>query len=61
MTMREAVEIIRESPLWECLTIGEKLDALLYAVDTVEGLRTMRNEQLDVSDIIGEIFAGYNS
>ena len=29
MTMRETVEIIKESPLWDVLTTGEKLDALL--------------------------------
>jgi hypothetical protein len=53
------MEIIRESPLWDMLTIGEKIDALLHAVQNVDGLRSKRTEQVDVSDIIGEIFNDY--
>ena len=60
MTTRETVEIIRESPLWRQLSIGEKMDALLYAVETVDGMKASRYEQIDVSDIIGEIFSGSN-
>ena len=59
--MREPVDIIRESPMRQYLTIGEKIDALLYAVDSVDGLRTTRTVPVDVSDIIGELFAGHNS
>ncbi len=59
MTTRETMEIIRESPLWDMLTIGEKIDALLHAVQNVDGLRSKRTEQVDVSDIIGEIFNDY--
>jgi hypothetical protein len=61
MTMRETVEIIKESPLWNMLTTGEKLDALLDAVENIDGAKTSRNEQIDVTDIIGEIFKGYSA
>jgi len=61
MNMRETVEIIKESPLWDILTTGEKLDALLDAVQNIDGMRTSRDEQIDVTDIIGEIFRGYNA
>lgn len=61
MTTRETVEIIKESPLWDLLTTGEKLDALLDAVHNIDGLRQSRDEQIDVTDIIGEIFRGYNA
>ncbi len=61
MTTRETVEIIRESPLWDILTTGEKLDALLDAVQNIDGMRESRYEQIDVTDIIGEIFKGYNA
>lgn len=61
MTSRETVEIIRESPLWDRLTTGEKLDALLDAVENIDGMRTSRYEQVDVTDIIGEIFRGHNA
>jgi hypothetical protein len=56
MTMRETVEIITESQLWQMLPLGEKMDALLYAVENLDGSRSGRNEQIDISDIIGEIF-----
>lgn len=61
MNMRETVEIIKESPMWDILTTGEKLDALLDAVQNIDGMRTSRDEQIDVTDIIGEIFRGYNA
>lgn len=61
MTVRESVEIIRESALWDVLTTGEKLDALLDAVHNIDGMRASQDEQIDVTDIIGEIFRGYNS
>ena len=61
MTTRKTVEIIRESPLWDILTTGEKLDALLDAVQNIDGMREQRYEQIGVTDIIGEIFKGYNA
>ena len=61
MTMRDTVEAIKESPLWVTLTLGEKLDALLYAVNSTEGAVPSGCEHLDVSDIVGEIFADYNN
>lgn len=61
MTMRDTIEAIKESPLWVTLTLGEKLDALLYAVNSAEGAMLSRYERVDVSDIVGEIFCDYNN
>ena len=61
MTMRDTIDAVKESPLWGTLTLGEKLDALLYAVSSAEGSVPSRYEQVDVSDIVGEIFADYNN
>jgi len=59
--MRDTIEAIKESPLWVTLTLGEKLDALLYAVNSTEGAMLSRYEHVDVSDIVGEIFCDYNN
>jgi hypothetical protein len=61
MTTKETVEIIRESPLWQTLSVGEKMDAIVYAVESVEEMLARRTEEVDITDIIGEIFADYNS
>ena len=61
MTMRETVEIISESPLWQTLSLGEKMDAILHAVDSVEGMLASRREEIDISDLIGEIFRDDNT
>ncbi|MGC2063087.1 MAG: hypothetical protein WA610_08915 [Thermodesulfovibrionales bacterium] len=59
--MRDTIEAIKDSPLWSTLTLGEKLDALLYAVGSAEETMLSRYEHVDVSDIVGEIFADYNN
>lgn len=61
MTTRDTIEAVRESPLWGTLSIGEKLDALLYAVESAEEVLANRREYLDISDIVGEIFADYTN
>ncbi|MBA4374196.1 MAG: hypothetical protein C0402_15200 [Thermodesulfovibrio sp.] len=61
MTMRDTIDAIKESPLWSTLTLGEKLDALLYAANSAEGVLLSRYEQVDISDIVGEIFSDYNN
>ena len=61
MTMRETVEIIRESPLWETLSVGEKMDAIVHAIEIVTGRQENRREEVDISDIIGEIFTDKNA
>ncbi len=54
MTAKETVEIIRDSSLWKVLSIKERLEATAYA------MRITGNaiEDEDVSDIIGEVYAG---
>jgi len=59
--MRETVEIIRESPLWETLSVGEKMDAIVHAIEIVTGRQENRREEVDISDIIGEIFTDKNA
>ena len=61
MTMRETVEIIRESPLWETLSVGEKMEAIVHAIDSITGAQENRREEVDISDIIGEIFRDNNA
>ncbi|MBI5639452.1 MAG: hypothetical protein HZA17_03405 [Nitrospirae bacterium] len=59
MTARETVDIIRESSLWKTLTIKEKVEALAYAMVSVEDRLNTPGEEnaADVSDLIGEIFS----
>ncbi len=38
MTIRETADIIRESSLWNELTIKEKVLALTHAIEVVEGI-----------------------
>jgi len=61
MTMRETVEIISESPLWQTLSLGEKMDAILHAMGSIEGMPASRREEVDISDLIGEIFRDDNT
>ncbi len=37
MTIRETVDIIRESSLWETLTITEKAEVLAHVIETARG------------------------
>lgn len=57
MTVRETVEIIRESALWDTLTIKEKTEALAYAMESTRCRMAGEDSGQDVSDLIGEIFA----
>ncbi len=54
MTAKDTIEIISNSSLWDTLSAKERLDAIAYALDVV-GIK-LDNE--DVSDIIGEVYAG---
>ncbi len=54
MRAKETVAIIKDSSLWKILSIKERLEAVAYTMhitgDTIE--------EDDVSDIIGEVYAG---
>lgn len=54
MTAKETVTIIRSSSLWKILSIREKLEAIAYTMESTGA----RLEDEDVSDIIGEVYAG---
>lgn len=57
MTVKETVDVIRESALWNTLTIKEKVEALAHAMETVEcRLKAVDNERNDLAERIGEIF-----
>ncbi len=54
MTVKETVELISDSSVWKILSIKERLEAVTYAMNiTGETI-----EEEDVSDIIGEVYAG---
>lgn len=58
MTAKETHDIIKDSSLWDALTVGEKIEALVYAVESIGCLiGTMEDDSYDVSDIVGEIFS----
>ena len=55
MTKREIIDIIKESPLWNFLSIGERKDALAYAVKSVNRM-SLQEDKTDISDTVGEVF-----
>jgi hypothetical protein len=58
MTAKETVDIIRESALWNTLTIKEKVLALAYAMEAVEGrLHEAERSQEETTDLVGEIYS----
>ncbi len=56
MTAREIIDIVRESALWDYLSISEKKDALVYAVKSIQNVSVDKEEQVDIADIVGEVF-----
>ena len=54
MTAKETVEIISSSSLWKTLSIKEQIDAAAYAMK-IAGISL---EDENVSDLIGEVYAG---
>jgi|GEM_PF-3468553 hypothetical protein len=54
MTAKETIDIIRESSLWESLTLREKTEAIAYAIEAV-GCAMNSSVENDVSDILKEI------
>ena len=54
MTAKETIEIISNSSLWKTLSIKERIDAAAYALK-IAGITI---EDGDVSDLIGEVYAG---
>ena len=55
MTAKETIEIISNSSLWKTLSIKERIEAATYAIE-VAGI-TLGDD--DVSDLIGEVYAGW--
>lgn len=58
MTKKETMDIIRESPLWKSLPLRERFEAIAYALEAVGCKLDRREDALDISDIIGEIYSG---
>ena len=54
MTAKETIDIISDSSLWKTLSIRERIDAASYAMK-VAGITI---EDDDISDLIGEVYAG---
>ena len=54
MTAKDTIDIISDSSLWKTLSIRERIDAASYAMK-VAGI-TIEDE--DISDLIGEVYAG---
>ena len=54
MTAKETVDIISCSSLWKMLSIKERIDAASYAMK-IAGISL---EDENVSDLIGEVYAG---
>ncbi len=54
MTARETLDIISDSSLWQTLSIKERIEAAAYAMK-VAGISI---EDDDVSNLIGEVYAG---
>lgn len=54
MTAKETIEIISNSSLWKTLSIKERAEAAAYAMK----IAGIKHEDEDVSDLIGEVYAG---
>ena len=54
MTTKETIGIISNSSLWKILSIKERLEALAYTMACTGS----ELDDEDVSDIIGEVYAG---
>ena len=54
MTAKETIGIISNSSLWKILSIKERLEALAYTMARTGS----KLDDEDVSDIIGEVYAG---
>ncbi len=54
MTAKDTVTLISGTSLWKTLSIRERLDAVAYAMK-ISG-STLEEE--DISEIIGEVYAG---
>ena len=54
MTAKETIDIISNSSLWETLSIRERIEAVTYAMKIAGS--SLDDE--DISDIIGEVYAG---
>ena len=55
MTAKETIDIIRESPLWDTLLLGEKVEAIAHAL---EAAGCGPKETDDISVVVGETYAG---
>ena len=56
MTMKDTAEAVRESSMWNLLSTGERIGALLYALDRSED-PSDRYGHSDVTDIVGEVYS----
>jgi hypothetical protein len=54
MTAKATVEIIKESSLWDTLSIKERIEAIEYAI----GAADADIEKGNVCDLIVEVYAG---
>ena len=54
MTAKAALEIIKESSLWNILSIKERIEAIEYAI----GAADADMEKGDVCDLICDVYAG---
>lgn len=53
MTVKETIEIIRESCLWQTLSLKEKAEALAYAMESVGNVICSTDENVpEILDVI---------
>ena len=56
MIAREMIDIVKESRLWDYLSISKEGDALVDAGERAKSVSADKEEGVDISDIVGEVF-----
>ena len=57
MTKRETIDILKQSQLWNTLSVQERVDVVAYTLNSIRG-DGQDDEELELTDIIGEIYTG---
>ncbi len=59
MSAKEAMDIVRDSALWKILSVQERVEALLYAIEVAGCKSDLVDDACeDVIDSVGEVYAG---
>lgn len=58
MSVKDIIETIATSPIWDKLSLSEKVEAVRSIINALRGYHITVEEDANIIDLVGEVYGG---